>query len=393
MTADPSERESALEEVLQRRVAPRRRTLQGLVVLFVLGAVVGLIGHSISSAVKPAQQASTIENPVPPGPVLVLSNVSYGSVRVNGRLLAGSPPLMTTFRQGQNTITLTAAPFGTRTCHIQWPYAQVQGLCDVGRDVVVGPSHVGGRLVSPVATLTLWLGGDDLPANVRNRALASISATLDDVPLSATVPAGDYIATGQTADGHITSMRASDPVHADFFVTPTSSDFSGDVFCEDMGCAALPKGEVPGWVVSSGVSVQWLFTPLGGGQPVQSPVSGPVAALRLVLVADQAGNWTVDQQGTTALNGYSLAMGMPSTDCQAGASYLATRAPSDLLSVGIVAYAGLAGCELQLTDANRANRGTFVWRFGVLLAADAQAQAVLPDLPVAPPDEVLAVAV
>jgi hypothetical protein len=390
MRADPSERESGLEEVLQRRVPPRRRALQGLVVLIVAAAVVGVIGHSIPPAAQRAQQVLPVENPLPPGPVLVLSNVSYGSVRVNGRLLSGSPPLMTTFHQGQNTITLTAAPFGTRTCQIQWPYAQVQGLCDIERDVV-GPSHVGGRLVNPVASVTLWLGSDDLPADVRNRALGAIGAALYNVPLSATVPTGDYLATGQTADGHITSMRASDPVRADFFVTPTSPDFGGDVFCEDAGCAALPKGGVPGWVVSAGVSVQWRFTPVAGGEPFLSAASGDVAALRLVLVADQAGEWHVDQQGSAALNGFNIAIGLPSTDCQAGASYLVTRVRSDLLSVGIVAYAGLAGCELQLTDVNRANRGLFVWRFDVLLAADKQAQISLPDLAVAPPDEVAAI--
>jgi hypothetical protein len=38
----------------------------------------------------------------------------------------------------------------------------------------------------------------------------------------------------------------------------------------------------------------------------------------------------------------------------------------------------------QLTDAGGTVRGTFIWRFGVLLAADMPAHHLMPDLPLTP---------
>ncbi len=179
-------------------------------------------------AIVPAPGAS-------PGPLLVLSNVSFGKVTVNGTLLSGPPPLVTTFRRGLNSLTLTAVPLRPRTCTVQWPEAQVQGVCDVRRDVRA-PYHVSGRSVTPVALVELWFSGDDLPANVRERTLANISATLRAVPLRTTVPAGEYVATGLDADGQITSQRVATPLYADLVVTATSLDFIGDEFCADPGC-------------------------------------------------------------------------------------------------------------------------------------------------------------
>jgi hypothetical protein len=52
---------------------------------------------------------------------------------------------------------------------------------------------------------------------------------------------------------------------------------------------------------------------------------------------------------------------------------------------------GLEGCELALQTAQGANAGHFVWRFGVLLAADRPAHTLLPSLPLAPASELAAV--
>jgi hypothetical protein len=51
---------------------------------------------------------------------------------------------------------------------------------------------------------------------------------------------------------------------------------------------------------------------------------------------------------------------------------------------------GVEGCELGATI-NRVDGGSYVWRFGVLLAADAQAHSILPALPRASPAEIAAV--
>jgi hypothetical protein len=339
--------------------------------------------------------------------VLVLSNVSYGAMTLNGTLLAGPPPLLVTFRRGVNTLMLTAPPLRPLTCEIQWPGfgLQVQGNCDVEPELsgLVGPAHVAGRLVTPVAFVDLWFTGGDLPADVRAQTLANINATLQAVPVETSVPAGDYIATGQDANGRIISRRTETPMRADLLVTATSLDDDGKVFCEDSVCLPVPAGGSNSWAVSVGVSTQWQFTPLSGGQALRSALAPPEASLSMMLAENPVTGWDVDQRSTEQLNGFGLAIALPATACQPGAGYLEARGlaavgfqePQDTfvqppLSASTVADHQAAGCKLQLTDTKNANKGLYIWRFGVLLAADAQAHALLPDLPLAPPSEVAA---
>ena len=56
------------------------------------------------------------------------------------------------------------------------------------------------------------------------------------------------------------------------------------------------------------------------------------------------------------------------------------------------AATGPEGCEIVAAVVNPTNRpANFIWRFGVLLAADPAAHFVLPGLPLAPADEQRAV--
>ncbi len=139
------------------------------------------------------------------------------------------------------------------------------------------------------------------------------------------------------------------------------------------------------------VSDQWQFTPLSGGQASRSALSPPAWSLRLVLRADPVNGWDVDQQRTEQLNGFGLPFALPATICRAGADVLAKRVTLNPYSLSVVSDHGLVGCELHLTSGDGASQGYYVWRFGVLLAADARAQVLRPDLPLAPPSALIAV--
>jgi hypothetical protein len=93
----------------------------------------------------------------------VLSNVTTGTVTLNGVRLVGSPPLVTTFRRGMNTLTLTVSPVRPLTCHVQWPARQSDGVCDLPPTTGL-PHSVGGRLVSPVPIVVFSFGSEDLTA-------------------------------------------------------------------------------------------------------------------------------------------------------------------------------------------------------------------------------------
>jgi hypothetical protein len=66
-----------------------------------------------------------------------------------------------------------------------------------------------------------------------------------------------------------------------------------------------------------------------------------------------------------------------------------TEAPASM-TIGTLYDRGAEGCELVLKEQS-VEQGRFLWRFGVVLAADAQAHATYPELPVAPPEEIAAI--
>src|SRR5260370_13821119 len=161
-----------VEEMLRRRVPAQMRVGQAVALLVMIAVVAGLVMHSLPVAPGRSQAGMATATPVPLGPILLLSNISFGTVTLNGASLAGSPPLVTTFRRGLNTLTLTAPHFRPRTCHVQWPGRQTDGDCDLPH-IGAQPQSVGGRPVSPLLVVELPFGVWDLP----DAAQALASAT------------------------------------------------------------------------------------------------------------------------------------------------------------------------------------------------------------------------
>jgi hypothetical protein len=258
---------------------------------------------------------------------------------------------------------------------------------------------IGGRAVTPVAIVDLWFSSDDLPAPERARALANVTASLQAVPLRAHVPVGDYFATGLDAQGQIRSQRALAPLQADVLITPTDLGFVGNTFCGDAaaGCVLLAPptsgGQVgPAWVVEAGMTLAWQFTASDGHIYRAAPYSAGHAP-RLVLTYDAQNGWRVDQASTEQLNGFglpdALTLALSGTLPDLLSQVILQRGYS--VTVNTIADHGIEGAELQLQTLDGTHLGTFVWRFGVLLAADAPAHALLPDLPPVPPSELSAV--
>jgi hypothetical protein len=111
-------------------------------------------------------------------------------------------------------------------------------------------------------------------------------------------------------------------------------------------------------------------------------VSFPTNAVGVILAYDPATGWQVSHP--TAILG-----SVQSSVCQAGIMMLwstlgSANAPVPLHDRGV------EGCELG-AKVNGVDGGRYVWRFGVVLAADAQAHSILPALPLASPAEIAAV--
>jgi hypothetical protein len=143
------------------------------------------------------------------------------------------------------------------------------------------------------------------------------------------------------------------------------------------------------WEVTVPAALRWRITKASG--ELVSDVTFPSAGMMtLYLSYSVAMGWQL-----SLLSPRQLSQDLAQMNCPAGQEMLAGEAQNstkqDYWGVTILQDHGLQGCLLDL-QLNEADQGHFVWRFGALLAADAKAHLTLPQLPMASPAELAAVA-
>jgi hypothetical protein len=165
-----------LDEALHPKVSPRRRAIQIGAVLVVVVVVAALLLHG-SRPSQPGTASVGPGTPVPPT-VVITSNVTFGTVTVNGRTLKSAPPLVTHFRFGDNVVTLAAPPFRPRTCHFLFPSDQPSAEPGCSGGISAGSAvNVNGVSVAPDAILTVMFSSADLPPGLlANAYVATASA-------------------------------------------------------------------------------------------------------------------------------------------------------------------------------------------------------------------------
>ncbi len=418
--AGESAEDDGLEAVLTRRSPRRRRILQLASVLVALGIVVGLVANSLVPLQSlPALLAPATATPDPSliSTVLVTRSVTWGTLTLNGRVVAGSVRGHVTLRPGDNTLTLTAPPFLPRVCHITAPIHVKPGRVAASGSCSVG--FASGDGCPPTATPEECVGGqyrqviidigpsaDDLPPDLRRGAVTYLRQTLSNLAqFTTSVPQGQYVATSFDPASHtIHSQRAAAPLTAELTVAADVRDStdgapagaSGYGYASD--CATLhcpvhtgPFDTVqlpPNWGLAIPEILTWRFTSASGAL-IGSVAIEATEFLTVYLAYDDQAGWQL--VGPRPVIGEA---GISSGLCIAGAQLLAVTQPAGY-TVGTGGSGrplrGIEGCALQLRASDGTSQGLVVWRFGVLLAADAATQKLLPNLPLAPPDEVKAV--
>lgn len=396
-----------LDAVLARRASPRRRLVQlGIIIVPILVAASLVLRGTL-----PAPPSSSTYVAVPtwtpyPIPITLTSNVSFGTLTLNGKQLAGPPPRDIALRPGNNVITLTAPPFPTQTCVVQGPLI-VSGsqaifgstsTCQISSEGDAGgiPTHV---------YVALMLSGDALSPDLRESAQALVTRTLGIAsPLTATVPIGDYYAAGMNGQGVPNARQAAVPLTATFTETLMDSTAIASATaaypfpyeCSSALCAGGydPSQPLPShvWLVNVQTMFRWYFTTPSGLLAGSLVLPAPeLRTLALIYTPDAGWQAAEPWPPTSDPNQGSSDL------CQAGMNVLGqAMSTQGGLQGGIETDQanptadGVRGCSFHII--NQGNTiGTFIWRFGVLLAVDDKAHALLPSVPIAPPQEITAV--
>jgi hypothetical protein len=328
-----------------------------------------------------------------PDTLLISSDVNYGTVTVNGQKQQGALPLLVEIHGDVYDIRLDAPPFFPRSCQIHFSSAQAgplnQGACQVS------PTNhqlmtIKGQLVSPGFLITIVLALNDLPANQQHQITTLVTQGIS-TQHDLVVPPGSYFATSLTPSGQITSQRATTPLQASAIVAPTpSSSQDSTRSCVGLICAGGFDLEMAPladhlWSLAVFVALHWRFRQASGAVvgEVAFPAGGTVS---FFLTYHAALGWSLSFEGGLASpvdNDIYCATGMGIL----GQQVINTTGSTDM---GTSHDQDVQGCEILLL-VNNADQGTYLWRFGVLMAADVKARAFLPELPVAPLEELAAI--
>jgi hypothetical protein len=399
-----------------------RRSSRGLVWTLLGGvALVAVIFGGVFARGRFLPTPTPTPTTGPGNALIVTSNVTFGTVTLNGKKLDGTVPLLVRLDRGESALTFSAPPFRDQTCRVTMlpqPDAKTaQRVQAVGDGCSVGgqePSLTLNGVVVSNGYLVFERAGADLPADQRNAAVNALWLKLANLP-ALQVPTGDYYATGTTSTGHIISARAAVPLKATLALAHDNSTQEGSS-CGYLGCAGQPilpdQGEtgIPAgiWRTTESVAIGWRFTTQSGALVATAPLRGGVVTQVGLTYSAMAG-WAV-AEGAPGPFMADLQMQLMSGSCQGGIAVLQALAEKSSLAGQQLSYSqGAAGgvlgtstdgCAISaesqgnnpLTPNGGAKQyGRYVWRWGVLLAADALAHTFFPSLPIAPKGEIAAV--
>ncbi|MGZ3584366.1 MAG: hypothetical protein ACXWP6_17210 [Ktedonobacterales bacterium] len=393
-------REVDLDVVVRRQTPTRTRVIQVGVLLMLLLVVGGLVFRGYWAG---QTQATTAGGDDYSMNAAIFSNVNHGALTVNGKKLAGHPPVIVTLRPGTNTISISVPPFGPHTCtfDVTLPNARHQ-QCSVGGNIFP-PMDIGGKKAATRVDLPVTL--TDLPAEQQHSIAAVVAQEIDGIVVHTTVPAHQYIATGVDTQGHITSRLTDEELQADaILVRRADQAMQSDDTCVENICAVFNSPYGPcglsdssstadtRWMVATFVTPQWRFTTPTGDTAALSPLSDAsnTTLIEVPLHYDAAHGWR--PWGSPGIGNFCSALDiMAMTQCNPAVTVLsAYAAPSEGVGLSLLPH-GIEGCEVQLVKSGGTSTVRFIWRFGVLLAANAAAHKLIPSLPVAPQAEIDAV--
>ncbi len=267
------------------------------------------------------------------------------------------------------------------------------------------------------------MDGSDLPSDLAAQAYATAGQALTTASLHTVVPTGQYYATGMDPQGHLLARLATTPLQAEVrFALPTSptgptgatDPCGGSMLCGGLPFnpgITLPAGQWIWSVAIAAFTASWRYTSHSGTVTMSPSLLSPTGTQLLLTYDPSTREWSIIAQppatgspgtaGTPSPTG-GAGPGSPSLVdlltpglCEIGSEQVDAQAQAQgetSYGTSISQDRGVAGCEIQVLTGNSSTlHGTFLWRFGVLLAVDKGAHTLAPWLPLAPPAEIAAV--
>jgi hypothetical protein len=385
-----------LETLLSRPPSLRKRLAQlGFVLLAALVALALFWG-----GIAPGKQPGTTAAPTPtlsPRSLLIASNVNYGTVTINGQKQGRSLPLVIPVQSDTYTISLDTPPFRRISCHARLTDVALAGAPAGDPNCLALAAPANSPAGTPTYQIYISLTPADLPPDQQSQVTSLLTRTWT-MQEDLTVPVGSYFATSFQAFTPIGSQRATVPLEASASIAPFASQhLESSLLCTGFVCPWMLSQSTYSfighqWAITVTLALRWRFS-TASGEVVSdvffrgdNPYFQVDTFASLFLTLDGAGGWTISQKAPAP----DVSISLQESFCSIGENILQAAAPPGPNGGLLTLHdRGAQGCEWQV-QVNGIDQGTFLWRFGVLLAVDAKTHAAYPDLPVAPPEEVAA---
>jgi len=391
--------------------SPRQRRRR-LVILVMLASVALLVIFSSMTSIRSLiTRIIPAPTPVPPLAVdqfYVQGDPPWGQVVIDGHAVAHLPVIETDpplrLSPGRHTLQWRAAPFVTQSCTISVPANFSSDTCIDNNSAPIS----GGRYV---LIITFMASLNTLPPDQRAALTSATQAALDSQQSTTTVRTGEYYALPAWCH----EMQPLPPQIAPCYTAATQPlkatlSFQLDANANtDLSCDS-PETQGPcefsaqnchlfcsldfvpsAWVAGTAVRAVWTFTMLNGQVVARNVPDNPTEEeFVLVQIAWDRTGWHVmpffgGSNGSLPPFGYPTCQPIESNTNLFGTSPAVLQwnfAASSVLADGCVAEATLQ-TEIGATPIPN-DRGAYcLYRFGVILAVNAQAHHDWPNLPVA----------
>lgn len=388
---------TGLDDVMQpRQPGQSRVVVAGLVGLVLLIIAVGLIQRqlpflSYTAVTVTTSTNSTTGNQQSGRPIQIQTNINYG-VLLNGNPVQAAPGVTFQLLKNVNRLSLKAPPFLSFACTITWPPTEGGNNCPLN-----------GTTSDPNTGDTVYIiafqpGIDDLPADQRAQVSNLIlSTTQNALQIHLQVPAGDYYPYGYAANGLPLSRRASATFTATLRADALAPNTCGATICPDTS-PIIQTYQAPAIDFSIMPTYVWHFA-TGSASIGTFSLTDPAITVQTGMTQPLTIGLTYDpNQGWQAVAPPGQTVASELQDESVGSiCFMSTVAITQAISqtknsdtgFALFPHQNMQGCQIDVfgTDPNHPD-GSFLVRFGAVLAADAGGHKLLPQLPMAPKDEI-----
>jgi hypothetical protein len=356
--------------------SPQRRRRRFLVysvlsIILIISLIIAVL-HGMRFGGLLAWIPTPTSTPSPATAVKITSNINWGTVRLNGKIVKtknGAPAMP---MGGRNTITLDAPPFNHTACTFTWPDLRDLVGPDIEGKCVNAGSQNGYTLIGIDDTF------HDLPDTEQQRIRTFATSYIQQLTQSTEVHVGDHYAAGYGTNREPIIQQAMQSMQVQFAIQlANSASECGDMICPSLSVPSL-TANTHDWQIKMDLIGNWQFIDTKGAIIAEIPT---FFDQNFTLHYTSDGTWTMD--ASPPIHG---------TICLSLLSPYFPYQQSTYTTYSINNVANIEGCKITVTSSNNGEPAMkFLVRFGAILAMDDSTASHYPDLPRATPAEIAAV--